>query len=142
MGLAVGSLEASDRAAAPGSAGRGNPDAVGLGVAGALFDDLQRRHVDLDVGRLGAGADPGEAARLGEVRGEGPGLRGPELLQRRRLERVQEALRLGRGVDAVGGGVVAEVLADRGLVSSSSTSRIARCSAGPTPESISSFGEL
>ena len=67
----------------------------------------------------GAGApvsDAGEAAGLGEVGGERPGLRRFELLQRRRLEREQQALRLGRRPHQLRGGVVGQVLADRGLV--------------------------
>ncbi len=96
-------------------AGR-DPDAVRLRVPHPLFDDVDRGDVELHVGRLGAGADPGEAAGLGQVGGEGAGLGGLELRHRRRLQRRQQALGLGRGEDGVGGGMVAEVLAHRRLV--------------------------
>lgn len=59
---------------------------MGLRVGHALVDDLDRGDVDLGVRRLGPGLDPGEAAGLGQVGGEGPGLGGGELLQRRRLQ--------------------------------------------------------
>ena len=85
-------------------------------VGHALVDDLDRDHVELDVGRGGAALEPHERARLGDVRGERPGLALLELLQRGGLEGQQQAHRLGRAPHPVGRRVVGEVLAHRGLV--------------------------
>ena len=107
---------------------------MGLRVADPLFDDLHRRDVELDVRRRRAAADAREPARLGEVRGERAGLRGLELLQRRRLERQQQALRLGRRPDRRRSPAWSlRFSPTAGWSSSTSTSRIVRCSAGPDP---------
>ena len=98
IGLAVGSLEASrteprlcgvsrqGETQTPCASGSRMPSSTIC--TGATWNWMS--------GAGGAGADAREAAGLGEVGGERPGLRGFELLQRRRLEREQQALRLGR----------------------------------------------
>ena len=87
-----------------------------LGVAHALVDDVHGRDVELRVRRRRAVADAREAAGLGEVGRERAGLRRFELLQRGGLEREQQALGLGRRPHELRGGVIGQVLADRGLV--------------------------
>ena len=72
--------------------------------------------MELDVGRGRVGSDAGEAAGLGEVGGKRPGLRRFVLFERRRLQCQQQALRLGRGPYELRGGMVREILTDRGLV--------------------------
>ena len=85
-------------------------------------------------------AKPPASAKL-EVKT--PVLDGFELRQRGGVHRVEQAARLARGPDAVGAGVVAEVLADRRLVEHGPRLRAAPgARPGPTPESISSCGEL
>ena len=65
IGLAVGSLggEAHRAAAVLGEQAGRDPHAVGLGVAHALVDDLQRRDVELDVGRRRARRRRGRSRR-------------------------------------------------------------------------------
>ena len=89
IGFAVGSLEASrTEPRLSGVSRQGEtqtPCASGSPIPSSTI--WIGGDVELDVGRLGAAADAGEAARLGEVGGERAGLGGFELLQRRRLQR-------------------------------------------------------
>ena len=121
---------------------RRRQEPVGVRVAHALVDDLHGDEVELDIGRGRVGTDAHEAAGLREVRGEGAGLRGFVLLQGLGLERQQQADFLRGRPHRIGGGVVWRFSPTAGWSSSTSISRIVRCSAGPTPESISSCGEL
>ena len=74
---------------------------MAFGIGHALVDDLHARDVKLRVGGGRACLHAREAACLGEVRGERPGLRGFVLFERRRLEREQQAVRFGRRVHEV-----------------------------------------
>ena len=73
--------------------------------------------VELDVGRLGAGARPGRSRPpRRSSRRSGPVFDASNSSSAAGSSASQQALGSGRRPDAVGGGVVAEVLADRGLV--------------------------